>query len=182
MKSLNFKFLLPIVLAVLIGTVVSFAVQGFISFVSYIESYLRGNNHLLFGLSKSVLLVSGPIIAGIIVAIIFKLANLDRWHGPAESILAAHVPSQRPDTEKGLLSTLASAISLAGGASVGQYGPLVHFGGVIGDYFSKLTRDQTAPHILLACGAAAAISSGFGAPLAGLIFAHEVIVRHFSIR
>ena len=182
MKSLNFKFLLPIVLAVLIGIVVSFAVQGFISFVSYIESYLRGDNHLLFGLPKSVLLVSGPVIAGIIVAIIFKLANLDRWHGPAESILAAHVPAQRPDTEKGLLSTLASAISLAGGASVGQYGPLVHFGGVIGDYFSKLTRDQTSPHILLACGAAAAISSGFGAPLAGLIFAHEVIVRHFSLK
>ena len=70
MKSLNFKFLLPIVLAVLIGIVVSFAVQGFISFVSYIESYLRGDNHLLFGLPKAALLVSGPIIAGIIVAII----------------------------------------------------------------------------------------------------------------
>ena len=107
---------------------------------------------------------------------------MDRWHGPAESILAAHLPSKRPNTEAGLLSTLASAISIAGGASVGQYGPLVHFGGVIGDYFSKLTRDQTSPHILLSCGAAAAISSGFGAPLAGLVFAHEVIVRHFSLK
>ena len=36
--------------------------------------------------------------------------------------------------------------------------------------------------ILLACGAASAISSGFGAPIAGLIFAHEVIVRHFSLK
>ena len=80
------------------------------------------------------------------------------------------------------LSTLASAVSLAGGASVGQYGPLVHFGGVLGDYFSKLLKDQTPPHILLACGAAAAISSGFGAPIAGLVFAHEVIVRHFSLK
>ena len=71
---------------------------------------------------KSLLLLSGPIIAGIILSVIFKLANLDRWHGPAESILAAHVPSKRPDTEAGLLSTLASAISIAGSASVGQYG------------------------------------------------------------
>ena len=180
-KNFDFKFLLPVVLAVIIGVIVSFAVQGFISFVSFVGSYLRGDNHLLFGLPKSILLVSGPIIAGIIVAFIYKLANLNRWHGPAESILAAHVPSQRPNTEAGLLSTLASAISLAGGASVGQYGPLVHFGGVIGDYFSKLTRDQTSPHILLASGAAAAISSGFGAPFAGLVFAHEVIVRHFSL-
>ena len=92
--------------------------------------------------------MSGPIIAGIIVAIIFKLANLDRWHGPAESISScSHVPSKRPNTEAGLLSTLASAVSLAGGASVGQYGPLVHFGGVLGDYFSKLLKDQTPPHI-----------------------------------
>ena len=52
----------------------------------------------------------------------------------------------------------------------------------MGDYFSKLLKDQTSPHILLASGAAAAISSGFGAPIAGLVFAHEVIVRHFSLK
>ena len=176
------KIFLPIVLAIIIDVVVSFATQGFISFVSMISSYLRGDQQILFGLPKSLLIISGPIIAGLLVSIIYKLANLDRWHGPAESILAAHIPERRPNTEAGLLSTLSSAISLAGGASVGQYGPLVHFGGVIGDYISKLTRDQTSPHILLACGAASAISSGFGAPIAGLIFAHEVIVRHFSIK
>ena len=173
---------LPIVLATIIAVVVSFAVQGFISFVNLISSYLRGDNHIFLGLPKEILLLSGPILAGILVSIIFKLANLSRWHGPAESILAAHVPIRRPNTEAGLLSTLASAISLAGGASVGQYGPLVHFGGVIGDYISKLTKDQASPHILLACGAASAVSSGFGAPIAGLIFAHEVILRHFSLK
>ena len=92
-------------MAVLIGIIVSFAVQGFISFVIFVESYLRGDEHLLLGLPKELLVISGPIIAGIIVSIIFKLANLDRWHGPADSILAAHLPSQRPNTEAGLLST-----------------------------------------------------------------------------
>ena len=52
-----------------------------------------------------------------------------------KAYLPLHVPTKRPNTEAGLLSTLASAISLAGGASVGQYGPLVHFGGVLGDLF-----------------------------------------------
>ena len=182
MRFNDFRFLLPIVLAILIGIIVSFAVQGFLSFVTFFQAYLRGDNHILIGLPRPLLVLSGPIIAGVIVATIFKLGNLKRWHGPAESILASHVPSKRPNTEAGLLSTLASAISLAGGASVGQYGPLVHFGGVLGDYFSKLLKDQTPPHILLACGAAAAISSGFGAPIAGLVFAHEVIVRHFSLK
>ena len=182
MKNVDLKFLLPVILAVIIGIIVSFAVQGFIAFVTFVESYLRGDKHIFLGLSKEILIFTGPVIAGIIVAIIYKLANLDRWHGPAESILAAHIPTKRPNTEASLLSTLASAVSIAGGASVGLYGPLVHFGGVIGDYFSKLLRDQTSPHILLASGAAAAVSSGFGAPIAGLIFAHEVIVRHFSLK
>ena len=54
--------------------------------------------------------------AGIIVSIIYKLANLDRWHGPAESILAARVsPKEDPNTEAGLLSTLASAVSFGRG-------------------------------------------------------------------
>ena len=47
MKNYDLKFLLPVVLAIIIGVIVSFAVQGFISFVSFIESYLRGDNHLL---------------------------------------------------------------------------------------------------------------------------------------
>ena len=68
MKNYDLKFLLPVVLAIIIGVIVSFAVQGFISFVSFIESYLRGDNHLLLGLPKSILLVSGPIIAGVIVS------------------------------------------------------------------------------------------------------------------
>ena len=176
------RTILPVTLAIIIAVVVSFAVQGFISFVDLVSSFLRGDQSIFIELPKTILLVSGPILAGLIVSTIYKIANLDRWHGPAESILAAHIPEKRPNTEAGLLSTLASAISLSGGASVGQYGPLVHFGGVIGDYVSKLTKDQTPPHILLACGAAAAISSGFGAPIAGLIFAHEVIVRHFSLK
>ena len=96
--GIDFRFILPIILAILIGIIVSFAVQGFISFVSFFQGYLRGDSHILLGLPKPILILSGPIIAGIIVAIIFKLANLDRWHGPAESILAAHVKSKRPNT------------------------------------------------------------------------------------
>ena len=75
-KAANYKFLLPLVLAVLIGIIVSFAVQGFISFVSFVESYLRGDEHLLLGLPKELLVISGPIIAGIIVSIITTLHDL----------------------------------------------------------------------------------------------------------
>ena len=39
------------------------------------------------------------------------------------------------------------------------------------------------PHdIIIGSGVAAAISAGFGAPLAGIIFAHETVLRHFSMK
>ena len=46
---------------------------------------------------------------------------------------------------------------------------------------SKLSGKFIRKDVLIACGAAAAISSGFGAPIAGIIFAHEALLRRFSI-
>ena len=41
------------------------------------------------------------------------------------------------DTEKGFLSTIAAFVSISGGASVGIYGPLVHFGGTLGAFLRR---------------------------------------------
>ena len=76
MRYIDLRFILPVILAILIGIIVSFAVQGFISFVSFFQSYLRGDNHLLLGLPKPFLILSGPIIAGVIVAIIFNIQHV----------------------------------------------------------------------------------------------------------
>ena len=54
MRSIDLRFILPIILAVLIGIIVSFAVQGFITFVSFFQSYLRGDNHILSWFTKAI--------------------------------------------------------------------------------------------------------------------------------
>ena len=72
------RITLPIILAIIIAVIVSFAVQGFISFVSLISTYLRGEDHILLGLPREILILSGPIIAGILVSLIYKIANLDK--------------------------------------------------------------------------------------------------------
>jgi CIC family chloride channel protein len=66
--------------------------------------------------------------------------------------------------------------------SVGQYGPLVHFGASTGVLFRRFLGNRFAQDIFIGCGVAASISAGFNAPLAGVIFAHEAILRHFSLR
>ena len=94
---------------------------------------------------------------------------------------------QSPDTtmpaKSAVVSALAACLSLGAGASVGQYGPLVHMGTSVGSWLGRATgHERSLGTISIACGAAAAISAAFHAPIAGLGFAREVILRHYSLR
>ena len=106
--------------------------------------------------------------------------DIPRWYGPADTIYAAHQDVEPLDLRAGLASTLAALISACGAASVGQYGPLVHFGATAGAGLKKLFFVPMSSNVVIGCGVAAAISAGFNAPIAGIIFAHEAVLRHFS--
>ena len=123
------------------------------------------------------------IPSSILVGLLMYYLKLPRWFGPADTIYAAHHRAGALDIKGGFGSTLASFISISGGASVGIYGPLVHFGATIAAFIRRLKFMPQIPHdIVIGSGVAAAISAGFGAPLAGIIFAHETVLRHFSMK
>ena len=121
-------------------------------------------------------------VAAYIVHLLQKYGHIKKFDGPADSIYAAHRLDNELDVKAGLLSTLAAFFSAAGGASVGQYGPIVHFGATIGSWLKEKFSTPITADIFIGCGVAGAISSGFGAPIAGVIFAHEAITRHFSVK
>ena len=121
-------------------------------------------------------------VAGLIIYSIQRGLDVKRWQGPADTIYGAHRPDNELDVKDGLSSTFAAFISASGGASVGQYGPLVHFGAVIGSASKQILKIRLSTDVFIGCGVAAAISAGFGAPIAGVVFAHEAILRHFSLR
>ena len=121
-------------------------------------------------------------IAAILISLIKKIVKVKEWHGPAETIFAAHRIDNELDIKTGVASTLVAFISAGGGASVGQYGPLVHFGATLGALIKGKLKLPITTDVFLGGGVAAAISAGFNAPLAGIIFAHEVILRHFSLK
>ena len=108
--------------------------------------------------------------------------GIQRWSGPADSMYAAHQVHEPLNIKQGFASTLAAFASASGGASVGQYGPIVHFGATMGIWVKRFVSSRLTHEIYLGCGVAAAISAGFNAPIAGVIFAHEAILRHFSVR
>jgi len=125
-----------------------------------------------------------PTLGGLIVGNLFyRVSTEKRPLGPADVIKAVQLNTPMPSIRDGCVSTLAAVISLGSGASVGQYGPLVYLGSLSASALHKLQlRIPNLQQVLLACGVAAAISTAFNAPIAGLVFAHEVILRHYSMQ
>ena len=125
-----------------------------------------------------------PTLGGLAVGqIVTRWVRERRALGPPDAILAVQMRQPPPTPGSGLASTSAALVSLGCGASVGQYGPLVYIGTLIGAVTSRLGRRfRELQSIAIACGVAAAIATAFNAPIAGLVFAHEVILRHYSLR
>jgi CIC family chloride channel protein len=76
-----------------------------------------------------------------------------------------------------VLKTIGSAVSLGAGASVGREGPIAQIGGAIGGLVARVARLNVDDRkVLVACGTAAGIASTFNAPLAGIMFAQEIVL------
>lgn len=170
-------------LSAILGIIVSVTTNYFVSTVKWFFG-LRNESVIIFQLNGfSFAPVLWLFLAVFILYYIRKWCDITRWHGPSDAVYASHRTDNELDLKRGLGSTFAALVSLCGGAPVGQYGPLVNFGASIASFFSQITRIKLiTPEILMSCGVAAAISAGFHAPIAGIIFAHEAILRHFSLR
>ena len=124
-----------------------------------------------------------PALGGLVVGILHRYIPERRPHGPPDIISAVQGMGGRIPLRSGLLSAMSALVSLGAGASVGQYGPLAHLGATLGSAVAGITKDNRwMATIGVGCGVAAAISTAFNAPIAGIIFAHEVVLRHYSLR
>jgi CIC family chloride channel protein len=123
-----------------------------------------------------------PAVGGLIVGFLLNFVPGRRGGGPADIIEAEAFDPHRLGLRNGLLGALASAITLGSGGSAGREGPVIHLGGTIA---AVLTRRFALPaaggRVLLGAGVAAAIAASFNAPIAGALFALEVIHRRISV-
>ena len=125
-----------------------------------------------------------PTLGGAVVGFLLKfLVTEERAHSVADVIEARALKGGRMDIGEGLRSAAITATSLGVGASAGREGPVVHLGATLGAYLSqRMGYSPRLNRILLGCGVAAAISASFNAPLAGVVFALEVILGHYALR
>lgn len=174
-------------LGLTVGGVVGLMAVGFVEAILWLNDQFYLTHSARESAADRTLLtaltIGVPTAGGLVVGLLSLMMPGNRFHGPQDVIEIAHTPNPAMPVRRSALSTLAACLSLGTGASVGQYGPLAHMGAWIGSWISRVARvDRSVGMISIACGCAAAISAAFHAPIAGLVFSREVVLRHYSLR
>lgn len=129
------------------------------------------------------LLVAAPTLGGVVVGVVLMFfTDRRRALGIADIVEARALHNSRIPLKDGLLSAAVAAVSLGAGASAGREGPAVHLGATVAAAAgSRFALPAQTRRTLLGCGAAAAVSASFNAPVAAVLFAHEVILGHYAL-
>ncbi len=124
-----------------------------------------------------------PICGGLVVGLILhRFTDDGRVRSVADVIEGAALASGRVEVRRGLASAVASLITLSTGGSSGREGPVVHLAAVLSTIVCRwIKANGITGRDLLGCAVAAAVSASFNAPIAGALFALEVILRHFAV-
>jgi CIC family chloride channel protein len=175
-------------IALLVGVAAGFAALFFRKGIEALQQTLYGvdNIRMIHSFAESlpwVLILLIPVAGGLVVGLILHWFTPDgRVRSVADVIEGAALDNGRVEIRAGLASALASMITLGSGGSSGREGPVVHLAAVISTWVSeRMKADGITGRDLLGCAVAAAVSASFNAPIAGALFALEVVLRHFAV-
>ena len=129
-------------------------------------------------------LLFAPALGGLLVGLLLHRFTVgQRYHGVSDVMEAAAIRGGAMDFRSGVTSSIATVVSLGSGASLGREGPAIHLCATLTAWVSKKFHfDRSESLVLLGCAAAAAVTASFDAPIAGVLFALEVIVGYYSLR
>jgi H+/Cl- antiporter ClcA len=134
-------------------------------------------------LHRSPQIVVVAVTGGLIVGVIAKWAPIIRGHGIPEAMEAVLTKQSRIAPRTAVAKPLSAAIAIGSGGPFGAEGPIIVTGGAIGSLLGQLVRVSPSERkILLASGAAAGMAATFGAPLAAVVLAVELLIFEFSTR
>ena len=180
--------LILVILVIVAGTAAGAAVIGFRETISFIQLALYGSDsEHLFTNTEAVAwwqILLAPVAGGLVVGVLVRyLMPEGRTQGVADVIEASALKGGWMSSRVGLTAAVVSAVSIGAGASVGREGPAVHLGASLSGWIGRrlhLTRSLT--RTLLGCGVASAVAASFNAPIAGALFASEVVIGHYALK
>ena len=127
--------------------------------------------------------VLAPAVGGLVVGLVIRYVSSEaKGHGVPEVMEAVALRGGRIRPRVVLAKLFASGISIGSGGSVGREGPIVQIGAALGSTIGQWLRiDEARLRTLVGCGAAAGIAGAFNAPVAGALFAVEIILGDFGV-
>ncbi len=123
------------------------------------------------------------VIGALTVSLLAKWAPVIRGHGIPEAMEVVLTKRSRISPQTAVAKPLSAAVAIGTSAPFGAEGPIIVTGGALGSLLGQLIHVSASERkILLACGAAAGMSATFGAPLASVMLAVELLLFEFSAR
>ncbi|SIO29592.1 chloride channel protein, CIC family [Rhodovulum sp. ES.010] len=175
-------------IALMIGIAAGFAALGFRKGIDALQRAFYGvdDPHRLHSYAETLhwgWILAIPVLGGLVVGLILhRFTDDGRVRSVADVIEGAALNEGRVEHKAGLASALASLITLSTGGSTGREGPVVHMAAVMSSWVSaRIQADGITGRDLLGCAVAGAIAASFNAPIAGALFALEVVLRHFAV-
>lgn len=174
---------LLLILSVAIGAGTGLAAVLFIKLIAAIQHFGYATlPALLPALGKGIYLIV-PIIGGLLVGPLILFAQEAKGHGVPEVMQALIIRGGRIRARVAAAKIVASALCIGTGGSAGREGPIVQVGSALGSSIGQVLRlsDERIRN-LVGCGAAAGIAATFNAPIAGVVFAIEVLMCNLQVR
>jgi CIC family chloride channel protein len=190
LRRMRFRFLqsyhtMMVLLAVLVGLLGGLCAVGFRKFIHLVQVQAwQMPAFTLDGLRAhppwQVVLI--PAVGGLLVGLITHFfAREARGHGVPEVMEAVMLRGGRIRARVVLAKLVASGLCIGTGGSVGREGPIAQIGSALGSSIGQLMHlGESRLRTLVGCGAAAGIAATFNAPIAGVLFAAEVILKDFA--
>ncbi len=129
--------------------------------------------------TRAILVIAGAAVLGLL---------LNRYRPAARRVGVVHV-MERLSLHQGnlplknaMIQFIGGALALISGQSGGREGPAIHLGATAASLLGRASRlPNNSLRTMVACGTAAAIASSFNTPIAGVIFAMEVVMMEYTI-
>ena len=179
--------LILLVLALVIGTAAAYGAIAFRQLYLHVQLGAFGTTAESLASHARTLpawqIVLAPALGGLVIGLLVHYVMPGRRpHAVPDVMESVALHGGRVGVREGIGAAVVSAASIGVGASVGREGPVVHLGAFIGSWIAdRLGLSRAQAVTLLGCGVAAAISTSFNAPIAGVFFALEVVIGHYAL-
>lgn len=156
---------------------------GFITHAALLGELAWAESPALADLDPGPRLYLAAMAGGLVVSLLALWSPVIRGHGIPEAMEAVLTRQSRIAPRTAIAKPVSAALSIGTGGPFGAEGPIIVTGGALGSLLGQVIPVSPSERkILLACGAAAGMAATFGAPLAAVVLALELLLFEFSTR